>query len=64
MKDQIESIKALIEQNRAIKERTPFLDLSLGGLRTAHDSAIEHEKALEKLKAQPETEAAPKPKAK
>jgi hypothetical protein len=46
MKQYIQTIETLIEENRNIEERTPFLDVSLGGLRTALDNAKEHEKAL------------------
>lgn len=45
MKEHISTIEALIEENRAIEQRTPFLDVALGGLRTALENCREHEKA-------------------
>jgi hypothetical protein len=50
MEKHIQAIEALIKENEAIKERTPFLDVSLGGLRTARENAAEHVKAQAKAK--------------
>jgi hypothetical protein len=52
MEKHIQQIIALIEANIAIKEnRTPFLDVSLGGLRTALANANEHVAELERIAA-------------
>jgi hypothetical protein len=50
MEKHIQSIEALIKANSEIKERSPFLEVSLGGLRTALDNAREHVKAQAKAK--------------
>lgn len=35
-------LQGLIEANQAEKERTPYLDMALGGLRTALDNLRSH----------------------
>jgi hypothetical protein len=48
MKEVIEQLKKLAEQNRQVKERTPWLDVALGGLQAAIENLQEHEKAVTK----------------
>lgn len=44
MEEQIKTIEGLVEANKAVKvgDRTPFLDVSLGALRTALENLKEH----------------------
>jgi hypothetical protein len=42
MEKQIEQINELIAANQAEKDRTPYLDMALGGLRTALDNYKSH----------------------
>jgi hypothetical protein len=50
MEEHIKSIKALIEANKAMP-RTHFLEVALGGLRTALGNSVEHVAALDRLAA-------------
>jgi len=45
MEKMIEAVKGLIEANKAIKQRTPWLDVALGGLLTALHNLEAHIKA-------------------
>jgi hypothetical protein len=46
-------IEDLIKENQAYTTRTPYLDVSLGGLRTALENLKQH-KAQEQAKAGPQ----------
>ena len=52
MQEQIKTIQGLIEANTAIKERSPFLDVALGGLQTAKRNLEKHVEVMaDKAKA-------------
>lgn len=53
MDDTIKQLEALITANKADKNRTPFLDMMLGGLQTARNNAQWHVEALAKKAAAP-----------
>lgn len=55
MEKHIKQIEALVAENEAIKERTPWLEVSRGGLLTAAANAKEHVAAL-KLTAKVEAD--------
>jgi hypothetical protein len=62
MDDTIKQIETLIAANRADKNRTPFLDMALGGLQTARNNTQWHLDALAKkaaAKAAPAAASAP-----
>lgn len=62
MEDMIKQIEGIIETNNAIKERTPWLNVSRGGLQTALHNAQKHVEAVAKgIEATPETIAAAAP---
>lgn len=48
MEKHLEQLKAALAANAAIKERTPFLDVAGGALRTAIDNTEEHLRETER----------------
>lgn len=44
MEKKIEQLKAWVEELGQVKERTPFLDVAIGGMRTAIENLGEHVK--------------------
>ncbi len=49
MEEHIKAIEGLIEVNKAITPRTPFLEVALGALHTASANATQHVAELERL---------------
>lgn len=47
MEEHIKKIQELEKENQAITKRTPWLDISLGGLRTAIEHAGHHQKWMD-----------------